>query len=111
MTENSKYPSLFEQGKNLAKFSLDLIKHIHSDPDKFITVSDEVYKERISICKTCDKYDELENRCTDCGCYLPAKARVILDSCPLDKWGSDENSWENKFDEIVKDMNENNSET
>ena len=111
MTENSKYPSLFEQGKNLANFSLDLIKHIHSNPDKFITVSDETYRERMSICKSCDKYDEFDNRCSECGCFLPAKARIILDSCPLEKWSTDVGSWENKFDEIVKEIDGNNSES
>ena len=58
----------------------------------------------ILICRSCDSYDELENRCRECGCYVPGKARIILDSCPLNKWGVDSSNWEQKFSEIEKDM-------
>ncbi len=106
MSEEQKYPSMLQQGKNLAKFSWDLIKHIQQNHDKFLFVSDEVYKERMMTCKGCDKYHEFENRCKECGCYVPAKAKVILDSCPLNKWGTDDTGWEEKFNDIVKDMEE-----
>lgn len=98
------YPSLFQQGKNLAGFTWELLNYITKNEEKVLFVSDEVYKERMTTCKSCDKYDELENRCMECGCYVPGKAKIILDSCPLDKWGVDSSGWEEKFANIEKDM-------
>ena len=47
----------------------------------------------------------LENECKECGCYVPMKAKMILDSCPLDKWTSvSESEWEERFSNIQKDM-------
>lgn len=40
----------------------------------------------------------------ECGCYVPGKAKIILDSCPLEKWGVDSTNWEEKFTDIQKDM-------
>lgn len=104
MTEEKKYPSLPQQGKNLAKFTWDLLNYITQNEEKVLFVSDEVYKERVTICRSCEKYDELENRCVECGCYIPGKAKIIIDSCPLDKWGVDSSGWEEKFTDIEKDM-------
>lgn len=104
MSEKQDYPSLLQQGKNLAKFSWDLISHIQKNQDKFLFVSEETYKERMMTCRGCDKYDEFENRCKECGCFLPAKAKVILDSCPLGKWSADNSSWAEKFNDIMWEM-------
>ena len=104
------YPSLFQQGKNLAGFTWELLNYITKNEDKVLFVSDEVYKDRVSICRSCDRYDELENRCMECGCYVPGKAKIILDSCPLEKWDVDSTVWEEKFSNIQKDMGLDNSE-
>lgn len=113
MTDEKKYPSLGEQASNLAKFSWDLIKHLQQNHNHTkLFVSDETYKERVTTCKGCDKYDELENRCTECGCYIPAKAKIILDSCPLNKWKEENDNWENIFQDIVTEIeDENNKNT
>ena len=107
MSEEQKYPSLGEQAKNLAKYSWDLIKYVHENNSTVLSVSDEVYRERMTICKSCDKYDEFDNRCRQCGCFLPPKAKMILDSCPLDKWKSDTNGWEEKFNEVIENLDNN----
>ncbi len=104
MSEKQDYPSLTEQGKNLAKFTWDLLNYITNNEEKVLFVNDEVYKERMTICKSCDRYDEFENRCRECGCYLPAKAKIILDSCPLNKWDVDASNWDEKFANIQNDM-------
>jgi len=112
MSEEQKFPSIGEQTKNLAKFSLDLIKYIQKNfGEKSFLVSDEVYNQRMEICKQCKSYCESEERCMECGCYLPAKAKVILDSCPLQKWDADSDSWENTFEGILSDMNEEQKDT
>lgn len=104
-SEEQQYPSLVDQGKNLARFSWDLIKHLQkSQNHTALFVSDETYAERTMTCRGCDRYDELENRCRECGCFVPAKAKIILDSCPLNKWKVDDSNWETTFNEIVSNM-------
>lgn len=108
MTEQKKYPSFGEQAKNLAQFSWDLIKHLQQNQNHTrLFVSDKTYEKRIMTCKGCDKYDELENRCRECGCFIPAKAKIILDSCPLNKWKEEDDNWEDIFQEIVTEINQN----
>ena len=108
---NENYPPLIRQVKNLAGFSLKLIKYLQEKSDdennKTLLVSDKVYKERLEICKSCEKYDLNENRCFECGCYLAVKAKFILDDCPLNKWSMEEEDWEEAFKNIITDMEKN----
>jgi len=107
MSENQEYPSLFQQGKNLAQFSWDLINYIQKNQSAVLFVSDEVYRERINICHACDRFDEKENRCYECGCFIQSKAKVVLDSCPLKKWEADTENWNSKFEDITKNIDKN----
>lgn len=105
MSEEQKYPSLTEQGKNLARFSWDLIKHLQKGENlTSLFVSEEVYNERIKTCNSCEKYNDNDKRCTECGCYVHAKAKIVLDACPLNKWKVDDSNWETTFNEIVSKM-------
>jgi len=101
---DKEYPSLIQQGKNLAGYTWELLNYITTNQEKVLFVSDEIYKQRIDTCRSCDMYDELENRCKECGCYVPGKAKIILDACPLDKWSVDSSDWQERFTEIQKDM-------
>jgi hypothetical protein len=104
MSEEKSYPSLPEQGQNLAKFIFDVIKTTWNGDH--LTVSDEVYEERLNVCRTCEWYDESQNRCRHCGCFLREKARYSIDSCPIKKWGMSDKEWvENKFNQVMDIMN------
>jgi hypothetical protein len=52
---------------------------------------------RIRICRSCPKHFYFGSAlwCKKCGCFLPAKARVPDENCPLGKWTAAE---ENKAD-------------
>ena len=42
---------------------------------------------RISLCHApCDDFNEANNTCKLCGCYLPAKARFRSQNCPAGRW-------------------------
>ena len=102
MTEN-QYPSLPEQGKNLAKFSFDLIKNALQTGA--LIVSAEVQAQRLEICKSCEWYDDTQTKCKHCGCYLPAKVSFALDSCPVQKWTENEETWMNEnFNKVMGNM-------
>lgn len=111
MSENNQYPSLIQQGKNLAKFSLELINYLRNndnDENTSLMVSDDVYKKRLEICKNCDKFDKSQDRCRECGCFVSVKAKFVLDSCPLNKWIFNDSEWEEIFTNIINDMEEKN---
>ena len=108
MAEDQKkeYPSLFQQAQNLSKFGWDMMQYIMKNEEKLLFVSDEVFRERLTICRGCDRFDDLQMRCMECGCFLNQKARMVLDGCPLNKWTANQEEWEAKFDEMVKDMDQ-----
>ena len=43
-------------------------------------------KERWKLCEACEHYDEPEEGCKYCMCYLPNKIKDPFGECPLDKW-------------------------
>lgn len=46
---------------------------------------EELASQRLAVCNSCSKKTKT-NRCSECGCYLPAKVRSLKSSCPLNKW-------------------------
>tara|TARA_B100001939_G_C16873978_1_gene587737 strand:+ start:842 stop:1210 length:369 start_codon:yes stop_codon:yes gene_type:complete len=121
MTENNQYPSISEQGSNLARFVWNVLQESFNGNNDSLLVSDEVYDERMEICRSCEYYDDsLEHhnlpgekiiRCKHCGCWLTAKARMSLDSCPIDKWSTNSNRFVNEKFEEIKQKIDNKEET
>ena len=75
---NFQQPGIIEMGTNFIKST---VKHVVNGAE---SVSEEVYKERLSICNTCDQREG--TGCKICGCNLPRKARWKTNSCPIGKW-------------------------
>jgi hypothetical protein len=46
---------------------------------------EEVSKERLEICKSCENLKSM-NRCKICGCFMDAKTKLARFSCPIGKW-------------------------
>ena len=53
--------------------------------NRFFT-SDEVYKERLDICNSCDYFFKPTGQCKKCLCFMSIKARLSFLSCPINKW-------------------------
>jgi hypothetical protein len=49
-------------------------------------VTDEIYKERIKICKKCENYFSLTGQCKRCLCFMKIKARIGQMECPEKFW-------------------------
>jgi len=49
-------------------------------------VPNEVYQDRISICKECVYYKKLLGNCSVCKCFMKVKARIAPMSCPQSYW-------------------------
>lgn len=64
--------------------------------------SEQCQKERWKICESCEHFDETEEGCKHCGCYLPHKIKDPFGSCPLDKWISNSEQWNNEHFDMIK---------
>ena len=49
-------------------------------------VPNEVYEDRLAICKTCIYYFKPTGTCKDCGCFMKIKARLAPMECSQKKW-------------------------
>jgi recombinational DNA repair protein RecR len=78
-------PSLPEQGKNLAKFTFEVVQDTVSLTSNPLVPKNE-YKERLKICSTCEHFILKNKRCKKCGCYMESKARFSIAKCPIQKW-------------------------
>ena len=43
-------------------------------------------EERLSVCKTCDRFNKISSQCSICGCFMNYKTLLYDASCPVDKW-------------------------
>lgn len=75
-----KMPSIIDQAINFGK---SVYKHAQAG---FPVVSEEVQKERLSICETCYKFEPQSKRCYECGCDLEEKTSWATEECPIGKW-------------------------
>ena len=50
--------------------------------------SDKIYKERISICKSCVYYFKPTGQCKRCLCFMKVKSRIANLECPEKYWTS-----------------------
>jgi hypothetical protein len=84
--EEKEFPSLAEQGKNLAKFTFEVVKDVMLPTETTIYATDQLKQQRLDTCKTCEYYHQQQNRCRHCGCWLDHKVKFVVSSCPIDKW-------------------------
>ena len=49
-------------------------------------VTDEIYKDRIAICKECIYYSKTLGQCKRCLCFMKIKARIAPMECPQGYW-------------------------
>ena len=49
-------------------------------------VPNEVYEDRIAICKSCIYYSKLLGQCKVCLCFMKIKARIAPMACPQKYW-------------------------
>tara|TARA_R100001132_G_C3183215_1_gene38731 strand:- start:4 stop:408 length:405 start_codon:yes stop_codon:yes gene_type:complete len=57
-------------------------------------VTNEVYEDRMSICKGCVYYSKILGNCTVCKCFMKIKSRIASQSCPQKYW--------DKTSEVIK---------
>jgi hypothetical protein len=53
--------------------------------DKF-RCSYATQKNRIELCKTCDRFNSVLRMCKECGCLMDAKTWMADQECPIGRW-------------------------
>lgn len=48
--------------------------------------TDELAKNRLTICEECDRLIKVTKQCKECGCVMPLKVKLKKATCPLSKW-------------------------
>ena len=84
-----KYPSLLQQGKNLA-LTIGRIYDTIRDKNSQLITPRKIYWRRIEICKSCPSCDRNRKDVWSVGVLSPAKAKIVVEACPLGKWEEDE---------------------
>lgn len=49
-------------------------------------VHPDVQLERISICRSCEKFYKVTAQCRLCGCFMNVKSWMPDQRCPVNKW-------------------------
>jgi hypothetical protein len=66
------------------------------------SASSQCQKQRWEMCQSCEHFDEVEEGCRYCGCYLPHKIKDPWGDCPLEKWISNDEEWNHTHYERLK---------
>ena len=51
-------------------------------------VNEAEYNIRYNICKSCNEFENLLKLCKKCGCFMPAKCKLNISTCPNNLWSS-----------------------
>jgi hypothetical protein len=77
-------PSIGQMARNLGKSVANNAISVVKGNDLRLT-PDEANR-RLNICKGCQFFDSLSQRCSRCGCFLSVKTYLKAESCPVGKW-------------------------
>jgi hypothetical protein len=75
-----KIKEIIENNKNSLVGPMDMINPISDRAEK------ELAEQRYSICNECPELIKLTKQCKKCGCFMLAKTKLQLSTCPLGKW-------------------------
>jgi len=48
--------------------------------------SEEIQKERMQSCLSCENLIQFTKQCNKCGCFMEMKTRLLDAKCPIGKW-------------------------
>jgi hypothetical protein len=77
-------PSTYAMLKGFIKSGKDIIGG--AIMGEGLLVEEEAFNARMSICATCPSFVHETTRCSECGCFMRAKAMFKKTYCPLHKW-------------------------
>ena len=49
-------------------------------------VTEEIARQRLSVCESCPRLTKTTKQCKECGCFMVLKVKIKNAECPLSKW-------------------------
>lgn len=80
--EELKLPGMMDMAKNLMRDGTKIISNAIGGNKTLVSTSTR--ETRWSICQGCPKL--LNDRCTECGCFMKVKVAFVSSKCPIEKW-------------------------
>lgn len=84
----NEYPAPSQQ---LLSVGTSVVRHVTGGARK---VPEDRFAERLEVCKQCEHYDRIAERCRICGCNVDHrrfmnKLRMSSEACPVGRWSAD----------------------
>jgi uncharacterized paraquat-inducible protein A len=51
-----------------------------------LRLDENAANQRLNICKGCEFFNQAQERCTKCGCFMAVKTYLKAEKCPVGKW-------------------------
>lgn len=77
-------PSINQMMVNLAQSVGKNVKSVAAGNS--LRITSEEANARLEICKSCEFFNTLQQRCGKCGCYMAVKTYLKAEKCPIGKW-------------------------
>jgi hypothetical protein len=77
-------PSASQMAKNFGRSVVNNAVSVAQGND--LRLTPEEANRRLSICRGCEFFEALSQRCSRCGCFLAVKTYLKAEKCPVGKW-------------------------
>ena len=81
---NSSLPSKVSMLRNLTSSIVNNAKSVYNG--NALKLTKEEANSRLEICKKCEFFNSINERCTKCGCHMALKTYLKAEKCPVGKW-------------------------
>lgn len=81
---NKRMPSIAAITVNLAESAVRNVKSVAAG--NAFKVDENTANERLNVCKTCEFFNQVQQRCSKCGCFMAVKTYLKAEKCPIGKW-------------------------
>jgi len=83
-SNKTNYPSFGQMARNLGGSVVRNVQSVAAGNE--LKISESEAKRRLDTCKSCEFFDEVQQRCRKCGCYMAVKTYLKAEKCPIGKW-------------------------
>lgn len=77
-------PSMGAMAKNLTQTVIRNVQSVAAGNS--LRLSDQEATNRLNVCKTCEFFNSVQQRCMKCGCFMAVKTYLKAEKCPVGKW-------------------------
>jgi hypothetical protein len=77
-------PSIGQMARGIGRSVINNAVSVAQGND--LRLTPEEANRRLSICKGCQFFESLSQRCSRCGCFLSMKTYLKAEKCPVGKW-------------------------